>query len=292
MFLLNENFIAPSEGATELLETSSVGYRMPKARIKTVLQTLNEVNKNKRVYPKYILEKSLNEIRPIIKSRSLLGELDHPLVTGNDEADSYRHFVVLYEKASHIFEDIYIENNVVYGIVETSLTDPGFKMAGLIMDKVPVGFSLRAIGESKVRPDGVTEVSNPFNIITYDCVSNPSHAKARMVEVVSENFNKFREDTIPNVYLENDVIFDRSDLLRNTFNIKIPTGNLEQIVESLEKKLKSKRFTEADITIDKMVQGYVGDLPEYQTPEVINFLDEYINAKAPVEDIFEKYLKS
>ncbi|MFA6622023.1 MAG: hypothetical protein WCV43_06695 [Candidatus Caldatribacteriota bacterium] len=292
MFLLNENFIAPSEGATELLETSSVGYRMPKARIKTVLQTLNEVNKNKRVYPKYILEKSLNEIRPIIKSRSLLGELDHPLVTGNDEADSYRHFVVLYEKASHIFEDIYIENNVVYGIVETSLTDPGFKMAGLIMDKVPVGFSLRAIGESKVRPDGVTEVSNPFNIITYDCVSNPSHAKARMVEVVSENFNKFREDTIPNVYLENDVIFDRSDLLRNTFNIKIPTGNLEQIVESLEKKLKSKRFTEADATVDEMVQGYVGDLPEYQTPEVINFLDEYINAKAPVEDIFEKYLKS
>jgi hypothetical protein len=292
MFLLNENFIAPSEGATELLETSSVGYRMPKARIKTVLQTLNEVNKNKRVYPKYILEKSLNEIRPIIKSRSLLGELDHPLVTGNDEADSYRHFVVLYEKASHIFEDIYIENNVVYGIVETSLTDPGFKMAGLIMDKVPVGFSLRAIGESKVRPDGVTEVSNPFNIITYDCVSNPSHAKARMVEVVSENFNKFREDTIPNVYLENDVIFDRSDLLRNTFNIKLPTGNLEQIVESLEKKLKSKRFTEADATVDEMVQGYVGDLPEYQTPEVINFLDEYINAKAPVEDIFEKYLKS
>jgi hypothetical protein len=292
MFLLNENFIAPSEGATELLETSSVGYRMPKARIKTVLQTLNEVNKNKRVYPKYILEKSLNEIRPIIKSRSLLGELDHPLVTGNDEADSYRHFVVLYEKASHIFEDIYIENNVVYGIVETSLTDPGFKMAGLIMDKVPVGFSLRAIGESKVRPDGVTEVSNPFNIITYDCVSNPSHAKARMVEVVSENFNKFREDTIPNVYLENDVIFDRSDLLRNTFNIKLPTGNLEQIVESLEKKLKSKRFTEADVTIDKMVQGYVGDIPEYQTPDVINFLDEYINAKAPVEDIFDKYLKS
>lgn len=292
MFLLNENFIAPSEGATELLETSSVGYRMPKARIKTVLQTLNEVNKNKRVYPKYILEKSLNEIRPIIKSRSLLGELDHPLVTGNDEADSYRHFVVLYEKASHIFEDIYIENNVVYGIVETSLTDPGFKMAGLIMDKVPVGFSLRAIGESKVRPDGVTEVSNPFNIITYDCVSNPSHAKARMVEVVSENFNKFREDTIPNVYLENDVIFDRSDLLRNTFNIKLPTGNLEQIVESLEKKLKSKRFTEADATVDEMVQGYVGDLPEYQTPEVINFLDEYINAKAPVEDIFDKYLKS
>lgn len=292
MFLLNENFIAPSKGATELLETSSVGYRMPKARIKTVLQTLNEVNKNKRVYPKYILEKSLNEIRPIIKSRSLLGELDHPLVTGNDEADSYRHFVVLYEKASHIFEDIYIENNVVYGIVETSLTDPGFKMAGLIMDKVPVGFSLRAIGESKVRPDGVTEVSNPFNIITYDCVSNPSHAKARMVEVVSENFNKFREDTIPNVYLENDVIFDRSDLLRNTFNIKLPTGNLEQIVESLEKKLKSKRFTEADATVDEMVQGYVGDLPEYQTPEVINFLDEYINAKAPVEDIFEKYLKS
>ncbi len=292
MFLLNENFIAPSEGATELLETSSAGYRMPKARIKTVLQTLNEVNKNKRIYPRYIIEKSLNEIRPIIKSRSLLGELDHPLVTGNDEADSYRHFVVLYEKASHIFEDIYIENNIVYGIVETSLTDPGFKMAGLIMDHVPVGFSLRAIGESKVRSDGITEVTNPFNIITYDCVSNPSHAKARMVEVVSENFNKFRENVIPNVYLENDVIFDRSDLLRNSFNIKTSSTNLEQIVESLEKKLKAKRFVEADTIIDTLVKGYIGDVPEYQTPNVINFLDDYINSKAPVEDIFKKYLKS
>jgi len=291
MFLLNEGF-ANFSGSTELLETSSAGYRMPKARIKTVLQTLNEVNKNKRIYPRYILEKSLNELRPIIKSRSLLGELDHPLVLGNDEADSYRHFVVLYEKASHIFEDIYIDDNVVYGIVETSLTDPGFKMAGLIMDQVPVGFSLRAIGESKVRHDGVTEVTNPFSIITYDCVSNPSHAKARMVEVVSENFNKFREDTVPSVYLEHDVIYDRSDLLENVLHTKRPSFSLEQIVESLETKLKSKQLTEANKDIDSMIYGYIGDVTDYQSSDVINFLDDYINGKGPVEELFDKYLKS
>ncbi len=302
MFLLNESFVTPSSAQTQLLESESRGYGMPKVRISTVLQTLNECNKNKRIYPGYLLEKAITEIRPLIKSRSLLGELDHPLVTGDDSADSYRHFVVLYERASHIIEDIYIEGNTLYGIVETSLTEPGFKMAGLIMDKVPVGFSLRAIGESKVRQDGITEVTAPFNVITYDCVSNPSHAKARMVKVVSESFKHFHEGAMPNVYFEHDVVCDRSDVLQSTFNFR-PITSLEQIVESIEKKIKGNRllevneYTEAkkkdlDKDIDKMVSGYLDDVPEYQTPDIINFLDDYIHAKAPVEDIFDKYLKS
>ncbi len=325
MFLFNENFASGKSGEMELLESTSAGYRMPKARIKTVLQTLNEVNKNKRIYPGYILERALKEIKPLFKSRSLLGELDHPVVSGNDEADSYRHFVVLYEKASHIIEDMYVDGNTLYGIVETSLTEPGFKMAGLIMDRVPVGFSLRAMGESKVRQDGVTEVTAPFTVITYDCVSNPSHAKARMVEVVSENFSKFRENAVPDIYLEHDIVCDRSDILNNMMGIK-PVTSLEQIVESLEKKIKgtTNRLIEAkqkptprvhqepieplkrepvvqypaqtkssvESEIDEMVKGYLNDTPQYQTPDVINFLDEYINAGAPVEDIFDKYLKS
>jgi hypothetical protein len=301
MYLLNESYFTPSSGQTQLLESESRGYGMPKVRISTVLQTLNECNKNKRIYPGYLLEKALNEIKPLFKSRSLLGELDHPLVSGNDDADSYRHFVVLYERASHIIEDMYIDGNTLYGVVETSLTEPGFKMAGLIMDKVPVGFSLRAIGESKTRSDGITEVTAPFNVITYDCVSNPSHAKARMVKVVSEQFKNFNEG-INNVYFENDVICDRSSLLKETFNIP-REKNLEQIVESLEKKIKGNRLLEGsnlteaakkslDKDIDKMVVGYLGELPDYNTPGVIDFLDEYINAKAPVEDIFDKYLKS
>lgn len=290
MFLLNEGFIAPSGGATELLESSSAGYRMPKARIKTVLQTLDEVNKNKRLYPSYLVSKALTEIKPIIKSRSLLGELDHPIVTGNDDADSYRHFVVLYEKASHIFEDIYVQNNIVYGIVETSLTDPGFKMAGLIMDKVPVGFSLRAIGESKIKQDGVTEVTSPFNIITYDCVSNPSHAKARMVEVVSENFKQFREGEIPNIYLEHDIVCDRSDILRSTFNT--PTfGSLERLVEKIDQKLRGKMLKEADTAVDQMTMGYINNVGDYQDSDIIKFLDDYIHAKGPVEELFKKYFK-
>ena len=242
MYLLNESYFTPSSGQTQLLESESRGYGMPKVRISTVLQTLNECNKNKRIYPGYLLEKALNEIKPLFKSRSLLGELYHPLVSGNDDADSYRHFVVLYERASHIIEDMYIDGNTLYGVVETSLTEPGFKMAGLIMDKVPVGFSLRAIGESKTRSDGITEVTAPFNVITYDCVSNPSHAKARMVKVVSEQFKNFNEG-INNVYFENDVICDRSSLLKETFNIP-REKNLEQIVESLEKKIKGNRLLE------------------------------------------------
>jgi len=277
----------------ELLETTSMGYKMPKARIRTVLQTLNEVNKNNRIYPARILERAVREITPIIKTRSLLGELDHPIVTGNDQADAYRHFVVLYEKASHIIEDITVEGNTIYGVVETSLTDPGFKMAGLIMDKVPVGFSLRAIGESTRRPDGVTEITSPFNIVTYDCVSNPSHAKARMVEVVAENFNTLRESTnYGNMAMEYDIACDRSNVLLEALQMRTSSqGNtLEKLVDSLSEQIKEGKTNEAEKSVDKLVAGYLGQQAEYQTPDLINFLDEYINGKGPLEKLFNKYL--
>lgn len=293
MFLLNESSLWTGNTSTsvELLETTSMGYKMPKARIRTVLQTLDEVNKNNRIYPSRILERAVRDIKPLIMTRALLGELDHPIVTGNDQADAYRHFVVLYEKASHIIEEITVEGNVIYGVVETSLTEPGFKMAGLIMDKVPVGFSLRAIGESTRRRDGVTEIAAPFNIVTYDCVSNPSHAKARMVEVVAENFSHLREGTMPYNSVADDIACDRSNLLMEALQMgNLPPNKLEKLVESLSDQITEGDRNGAEKTVDKMLAGYLGEKPEYQTPDMFNFLDEYVNGKGPLEQLFKKYL--
>lgn len=273
----------------ELVEQKQIGSRMPKTKIRSVLQTTDDVNKNKRIYPKNIVERALTSLSPLIETRTLLGELDHPVLTGNNEADGYRHFVVLYDNVSHIIEQLWMDGNCVMGTIETTLTDSGYKMAGLIMDGVKVGFSVRALGESRSRPDGITEIAAPFEIITYDCVSNPSHAKARMVEVVQENFDRSK---LNNCFSESNVIVDRMNLVEAAFNSKLIKGNtLENMVKELEMKITQNKLMEADKKVDNLLAYYMYESEEKQDKDLADFLDEYINGKAPIEEVFKKYFK-
>ena len=141
ILLFNEQFDS-SEHKHQLLE-STTRNGGPQVKIKTVLQTCDSVNKNKRIYPKSVLMKGVEKIRPLIEQHALTGELDHPIPSGQSETDSYRHFVVLYQNTSHIIEDIYFEGDKVMGIIKTASTQKGKDMAGLILDGIPVGFSLR-----------------------------------------------------------------------------------------------------------------------------------------------------
>ena len=140
--LFNEQFADSIGHPHEILESTNRNGGM-QVRIKTILQTCNDVNKNKRIYPKEVLQRAVEKIKPLMEQHALTGELDHPVPSGTSETDSYRHFVVLYQNTSHIIEDIYFEGDKVMGIVKTASTAKGKDMAGLIMDGVPVGFSLR-----------------------------------------------------------------------------------------------------------------------------------------------------
>ncbi len=151
-------------GRHQILESTMRGGR-PKVKIKAVLQTADDPNKNKRIYPKEVLMRGVEKLKPLIEQHALTGELDHPIPTSQSETDSYRHFVVLYQNTSHIINDIYFEGNKVMGIVETASTAKGFDLAGLINDGVPVGFSLRAMGESEVNSSGITTIKEPFEMI-------------------------------------------------------------------------------------------------------------------------------
>jgi hypothetical protein len=58
----------------------------------------------------------------------------------------------------------------------------------LLKDKVTIGFSLRAFGETRKRPDGITEVlPKGIKALTYDCVANPSHDSSVILEMLQEN---------------------------------------------------------------------------------------------------------
>ena len=55
-----------------------------------------------------------------------------------------------------------------------------------IYDKVPIGFSLRALAD--IEDSGnFQDVMDPLIIITYDCVSEPSHNTATIQEIKNES---------------------------------------------------------------------------------------------------------
>lgn len=146
------------------------------------VQTCNEVNSNGRYYEKKDIEEAISKIYQKVKSRTLLGELDHPL----DDSNLKRQVTVSLKEAAHIITDIWFEDTDIYATCETLDTPNGTILAALIRDKVPVGFSLRAFGRLESKGN-ITYVKPPIYIVTYDAVHNPSHTRAYVTEVVSES---------------------------------------------------------------------------------------------------------
>lgn len=166
-------------GMPEVLKESREG-KNHKVKFRACLQTVDEVNSNKRLYKKEDLMEALSNVSDKIKKRMFLGELDHPT-----EDDQKRQVVVLLKNASHLVTRVETSGREIIGTCETLTTPSGQILTSLIKDKVPIGFSLRALGNVEVK-DGVSVVKKPIFIVTYDAVSNPSHREAVVREVMTE----------------------------------------------------------------------------------------------------------
>ena len=146
------------------------------------LQEANTKNQNKRIYFQKVLDEAMNKINPKIQKRGFVGELDHPITE-----DQVRQTTVLYKEVSHIVREWGWDGNLIRGVVETTPYSPNGKtMSGLIMDRVPVGFSLRGLADVEDRHT-FQEVMSPLIIISYDCVSEPSHNTATIQEIRNEH---------------------------------------------------------------------------------------------------------
>lgn len=157
-------------------------YTDGKVIFEAYLQEADNKNQNRRIYPKSVLENGLSRISEKIKRRGFVGELDHPIST-----NQLRQTTVLYKETSHIIREWAWEGDLLRGVIETTpYSSNGKTMSGLILDKVPVGFSLRGLGDVEDRGDHQA-VMDPLTIISFDCVSEPSHAKATIQEIRQEN---------------------------------------------------------------------------------------------------------
>ncbi len=161
--------------ALELVsESTTIRGALTKFRGK--FQEAEAVNKNKRMYPKDVLNENVKRLQEAILDRRLVGELDHP-------TDSIIHFA----NASHIVSKLWWENNILMGEGEILNTPSGQILKNLIDGGVKVGISSRGVGNGEVNEDGILVIGESYKLITFDAVADPSTFEAFQEKVVSKD---------------------------------------------------------------------------------------------------------
>jgi hypothetical protein len=234
-----------------MVDSKVLDYKVTgdKVYFDSLLQVFDIKNKNNRRYPSKVMISAWQEqIQPKALSRNFVGELDHPI-----SSDINRKTTILYKEISHLFSETWLEGNKLYGHGETLRTRYGRDMAGLIQDKIPIGFSLRAWGDVNQIGDSLV-VQDPINILCYDCVQNPSYEMARITKITQENFNEMANDTFELSYKNNEqmVLVEGTniELLQN----KLQMFNKNAILENEELSIMYKKFLKSKI--NNIVNNY------------------------------------
>lgn len=130
-----------------------------------LLQEAEKFNRNKRKYPRPVLEREINKYNDtLVKSNRALGELDH-----SDKN------VVNLQNACLKINEIYWSNNEVRGdieILDSAEFPAGRILGGLLRRGIPVGISSRGYGSTlELDEEGHVEVGEDYNLLCFDAVS-------------------------------------------------------------------------------------------------------------------------
>ena len=153
------------------------------------LQEAEQKNGNGRVYPREILEREVKKYAEgPIKTRTALGELDHPDST-----------VVNLNNVSHNITEMHWDGNDLVGTVEILPTPSGNILRDLLQSGILLGISSRGLGSvKKDMREGADVVQDDFDLIAFDFVSNPSTQGAFMYP--QGKINESVENKIINPY--------------------------------------------------------------------------------------------
>ncbi len=149
--MLVENY-----GDASLVESSSDGETV---YIEGVFGTVNQKNKNGRIYPRAVMEKQIQQYNKEFVSRTrALGELGHPEKPA-----------VNLERVSHIVTELKLVGNEIHGKAKIIQSPYGDIAKNLLNDGVTLGVSIRGVGSvvnGVVQPD--------YKLLAIDLVNDPS----------------------------------------------------------------------------------------------------------------------
>lgn len=172
-------------------------------KFKTILQSLNKPGENKRIYPITLIENALKEQNNKIKNKMWYGELDHP--NSNDEERIYS---VSLKEASHVIAEYTINDDIVYGKLETLPTPNGMIVKSLILNENTLGVSLRQLGS--IKEQNSYYLVEDIDLVTYDIVSDPSFTNqtfnkrqlTESIDYVLKSSDKIKDKLFMIVFLE------------------------------------------------------------------------------------------
>lgn len=126
------------------------------------------VNRNKRKYPKAVMEQALDNFSEKIKDHSAMGELNHP---NHPQVNADRAAIKIIEMK---FDS---DGKTVVGKAKV-LSPEDFPCArivrGMIKEGIKFGVSTRALGSVKMDESGVSVVQPDFRLNAVDVVTDPS----------------------------------------------------------------------------------------------------------------------
>lgn len=131
--------------------------------LKGIIQKAETQNQNKRVYPRHILMREIENYGKAVRENRALGELDHP------ESST-----VSLDKVSHVIREMWWEGNDVMGRIEVLPTPKGQILATLLESGVTIGISSRGVGSTSANEGGTDVVQPDYTLVCFDIVSEPS----------------------------------------------------------------------------------------------------------------------
>jgi len=137
---------------------------------------------NKRYYGRHLWEREIKRLDESMKTRKVMGELDHP-------ADGRTKLT----RVSHLLTGLRIEGQEIIGEAEVMDTPNGRILKAIMAAGAQVGVSSRGFGSTKARSDGIDEVQEDFRLDTFDFVADPA-TRTAYPDVFTEERAKIPED--------------------------------------------------------------------------------------------------
>jgi hypothetical protein len=135
--------------------------------IEGVFMQAGIANKNKRNYPRPVMESALGKFTMLINEKRALGELGHP--SGPQ---------INLDRVSHLITKLEWNGDDIIGRAKVLSTPNGLIVKNFIDEGVKLGVSSRGLGSVKALRDGISEVQNDFQLATVDIVADPSAPNA------------------------------------------------------------------------------------------------------------------
>jgi hypothetical protein len=216
-------------------------------------------NKNNRIYEEQEVMPHIKELQEKVKTKKLLGELDHP-----------KDFDISLSNVSHVIEDLSYDaaNKQVKGRIRLLNTSKGKEAKALIEDGIPLHISSRAAGT--VGDDGRVKIKKWF---TYDLVADPGFENAELSRV-NESFG-FDSDENLFIYEINKPINKVQETKEtNMDHTYVTSEDFNKYTEYLKTEIKSLKEAR-----ESAGSGKTDQLVKYaeSIAEKVNGITEYVN---------------